>query len=69
MLQRQPSFYLMMTVELVIYKIHPGGGGFEGIKRKWRVAETWHCEIPGSIIGKDAVSVSVDGQKLKRTWK
>lgn len=54
-----------MPVELVMYKNHLGGTGFESMKRTLRVAEVWHCESPGSTISKDTALVSVDGPGLR----
>jgi hypothetical protein len=48
-----------------MYKVHPGGTDFEGIKRSWRTAEAWHCERPWKTIGEDAVSVAIEGPGLK----
>ena len=37
-----------------MFKSHPGGTGFEGMKASWRAAEARHCERPWKAIGKSA---------------
>ena len=46
-------------------KSHPGGTGFESLKRSCRAAETQHCERPWTVIGEGAASVAIDGPGLK----
>jgi hypothetical protein len=55
--------------DLVMYKSHPGGTGFEGTKGSWRAAEALHCERPWKAIGEGAASVAIDGPGLKGSCK
>jgi hypothetical protein len=48
-----------------MYKSHPGGTGFEGMKGSCRAAEVRHCERPWKVIGEGASSVAIDGPGLK----
>jgi hypothetical protein len=34
----------MLQLDFVMYKTHPGGTGFEGMKKSWRTAGAWHHE-------------------------
>jgi hypothetical protein len=52
-----------------MYKSHPGGTGFEGMKVPQRAAEAWHCEKPRKAIGEGAASVAIDGPGLKGSCK
>jgi hypothetical protein len=47
-----------------MYKSHPGGTGFEGMKRSRRAAEAQHYERPWKAIGEGAASVAIDGPGL-----
>jgi hypothetical protein len=53
--------YLVLQLDLVICKNHPGGTDFEGMEGSWKAAESWHCERPGKGIEEIAASVAVDG--------
>jgi hypothetical protein len=44
-----------------MYRNHPSGTGFGGIKGSWRAAEAWTCKRPAKAIGEGATSVAVDG--------
>ena len=57
--------YLMQQQDLVMFKSHPGGIGFEGMKVSRRAAEAWHCERPWKAIGEGAASVAIEGPGLK----
>jgi hypothetical protein len=48
-----------------MYKGHPGGTGFEGMKGSRRAAEAQHCERPWKAIGEGAASVAIEGPGLK----
>jgi hypothetical protein len=61
--------YLVLQLDLVMCKSHPGSTGFEGMKGSWRAAEAWHWERPWKAIGEDAASVAADGPGLKGTCK
>ena len=41
----------MLQLDLVMCKSHPGGTGFEGMKRSWRETEAWRCERSGEDTG------------------
>ena len=56
---------LLLQRDLVMYKGHPGGTGFEGMKGSCRAAEARHCERPWKAIGEGAASVAIDGPGLK----
>jgi hypothetical protein len=63
--QRQPKLYFVLWLDLVMFKSHPGGIGFEGMKGSCRTAEAWHCERPWKAIGEGAASVAIDSPGLK----
>jgi hypothetical protein len=52
--------YLVLHLDLVIYKNHPGGTGFDSMKGSTRAAEAWHCEKPWKAIGEGAASVEIE---------
>ena len=56
---------LLLPHDLVMYKGHPGGTDFEGLKGSNRAAEAWHCERPWKAIGEGAASVAIEGPGLK----
>ena len=56
---------LVLQLDLVMCKNHPGGTGFEGMKGSWRAAEAWDCERPWKAIGEGAASVAIDGPGMK----
>lgn len=68
MFQRQPGLYLLLQMDLVMFKSHPDGTGFEGMKGSWK-DETLHCERPGKAIGEGAESFAVDSPILKGSCK
>jgi hypothetical protein len=43
-----------------MWKSHPGGTGFEGMKGSCRAAEAQNCERPWKAIGGGAASVAID---------
>jgi hypothetical protein len=55
----------VLWLDLVIFKSHPGGTGFEGMKGSCRKAEARHCERPWKAIGEGAASVAIDSHGLK----
>ena len=55
----------MLQLDAAMYKNHPNGTGFEGMKGSWRAAEAWHYERLGKSIGEGTASVAVDGPGLK----
>jgi hypothetical protein len=55
----------MLQIDLVIYKSHPGGTGFEGMKVSWRAAEVCHCEKSWKAIGQGIALDAIDGPGLK----
>jgi hypothetical protein len=59
----------VLQQDLVMYKCHPGGTDFEGMKGSWRAAEAWHCERPWKDIGEGTASVAIDGPGLKGSCK
>ena len=59
----------MLQQDLVMCKSHPGGTGFEGMKRSCRAIEAGHCERPWKAIGEGAASVAIDGPGLKGSCK
>lgn len=59
----------MQLLNLVTYKSHPRGTGFEGMKGSWRATEARHCERPWKAIGEGAASVAIDGLGLKGSCK
>ena len=63
--QRQPKLYLVLWLDLVMYKSHLCGTGFEGMKGSCRAAEAQHSERSQKAIGEDAASAAIDvpGQK------
>jgi hypothetical protein len=61
--------YLMLQLDLVMWKSHPGGTSFEGMKDSWRAAEAQHCKRPWKAIDKGAASFAVDGPGLKGSYK
>ena len=61
--------YLVLQWDLVMFKSHPGGTGFEGMKGSCRAAEALHCERPWKAIGEGAASVAIDGPGLKGSCK
>jgi hypothetical protein len=69
MLQRQPRLYLVLQLNLVICKNHPGGTEFEGMKGSGRAAEAWHHKRLWKAIGEGTASVVVDGPGLKGPCK
>jgi hypothetical protein len=48
--QRETSLYLVLWLDLVMFKSYPGGTGFEGMKGSQRAAEARHCERPWKAI-------------------
>ena len=56
---------LCCGLDLVMCKSHPGGTGFEGMKRSCRAAEARHCERPWKAISEGAASVEIEGPGLK----
>jgi hypothetical protein len=60
---------LRLQLDLLMYKNHPGGTSFEGLKGSWRTAKAWHCERPRKAIGERAVSVVINGLGLKESCK
>ena len=69
MFQIEPRLYLVLWLDLVMCKSHPGGTGFEGMKELSRAAEAWHCERPWKALGEGSASVAVDGLGLKGSCK
>ena len=61
--------YLVLWLDLVICKNHPGGTGFEGMKRPRRAAEARHYERPWKAIGEGTASVTIGGPGLKGSCK
>jgi hypothetical protein len=59
----------LLPISVVMFKNHPGGTGFEGMKGSWRTAEAWQCERPWKAIGEGAASVTVDRPGLKGSCK
>ena len=59
----------MLKMNFVMCKNHPGGTGFEGMKKSWRAAEAWHYERPCKAIGEGTASVAVDSPGLKESYK
>ena len=53
--------------DLEMYKNHPDGTGFAGMKGSWRAAEACHYESPGKTNGESAASHAVDSPGLKRS--
>lgn len=43
----------------------PGDAGFEGTKRSWRAAETWHHKSLGEPAGEGSASVAIEASGLK----
>jgi hypothetical protein len=60
---------LVLQLDLVMCKNHPGGTGFEGMKGSWRAAEAWDCERPREATSESTASVAVDGPGLKGSCK
>ena len=48
-----------------MFKSHPGGIGFEGMKGSRRAAKSQHCERPWKAIGEGVASVAIEGPGLK----
>ena len=61
----EPRLYLVLWLDLVMCKGHPGSTGFEGMKLLSRAAEAWHCERPWKAIGESPASVAIDSPGLK----
>jgi hypothetical protein len=59
----------MLQLNLIMYKNHPDGIGFEGVKGSWKAVEVWHWEKPGKAISEGVASISVDSQGLKGSCK
>ena len=58
---------LLLQRDLVMYKGHPGGTGFEGMKGSRGAAEARHCERSWKAIGEGAASVAIEGPGLKES--
>jgi len=52
-----------------MYKSHPGGTGFEGMKVPWKATEAGNCERLWKAIGEGVPSVAIDGPQLKESGK
>jgi hypothetical protein len=52
-----------------MFKNHPGGIAFEGMKGSYRAAEAWHCGKPWKVLGEGRASVLVDDPGLKMSCK
>jgi hypothetical protein len=55
---------VLLQLDLVMCKGHPGGTGFKGMKGSLRTVEAQHCERPWKAIGEGAGSVAIDGPGL-----
>jgi hypothetical protein len=60
--QRETSLYLVLWLDLVMFKSYPGGTGFEGMKGSQRAAEAWQCERPWKVIGEGAALLQLIAQ-------
>ena len=52
---------LVLQLDLIRCKSHPGVTGFEGMKGPWSEAEACHCERPGKAIREGEASVADEG--------
>ena len=66
---REPRLYFVLWLDLVLWKIHPGGPGFEGMKWSWRTVKALHCVRLSKAISEDATSDAIEGPRLKESCK